>query len=365
MSNNIFGHIFKARSLAYGTDEAKELQEFRNIINEEIDNEDKCTNPKFIMFKVTNKCNSGCVYCGYSSKNRHKTDANPCDALDKIKYEDFERIIDEASGIGVYSIAYNGGEPLLNKDIEKIIAYSNQKKVLPILMTNGLLLPHKWDELGAAGLKYIMISFDSLNPDVFELQRGVSMSKTMDGIKAALKMRGKYGDMVIHITSIITKHNVNEMRELSEFCKKHNIWLEVCTYHHISLDEDVLSVDDEKACTSAVSQLIAYKNNGYPVSTSDEYLRHIFDFCINKKKKPDDYRCMVGYTTLSVDGYLNARPCWDTSFDILGTLKTQSIKEIWCGDKMKHYRHKMYSGQCDGCWNMCNEITALINEAEQ
>ena len=37
MSNNIFGHIFKARSLAYGTDEAKELQEFRNIINEEID----------------------------------------------------------------------------------------------------------------------------------------------------------------------------------------------------------------------------------------------------------------------------------------------------------------------------------------
>lgn len=177
MSDNIFGHIFKARSLAYKTDEYGELQEFKRRVKQEIDGSAECINPKFIMFKVTNKCNSGCVYCGYSAKNRHSNDKCINDEVDKIQFEDFKRIIDEASEIGVYSIAYNGGEPLLHNDIEKIIAYSNEKKVLPILMTNGLLLPQKWDSLGAAGLKYIMISFDSLDSEVFKLQRGVSLQK--------------------------------------------------------------------------------------------------------------------------------------------------------------------------------------------
>lgn len=362
MSDNIFGHIFRARSLAYKTDEYGELQEFKKRVKQEIDGLNDCINPKFIMFKVTNKCNSGCVYCGYSAKNRHSSDNCMSEEQDKIQFEDFKRIIDEASEMGVYSIAYNGGEPLLHNDIEKIIAYSNEKKVLPILMTNGLLLPQKWDSLGAAGLKYIMISFDSLDPDVFKLQRGVSLQKTMEGINAALKMREKYGDMVIHITAIITKHNIEEMCVLADYCKQNNIWLEVCTYHHMTADDDVLSVDNEVICREAVGQLVAYKEQGYPISTSIEYLKHISDFCINKKKKPDNYNCVVGFTTLQVDGYLNARPCWDTSFSILGNLKTNSIKEIWSSAQMDDYRKKMIEGRCDGCWNMCNEVTALINE---
>lgn len=362
MSDNIFGHIFKARSYAFNTDEHRELNEFRDRINREIAGAVACTNPKFIMFKVTNKCNSWCVYCGYSAKNRHSCDVHLHEEEDKITYEDFQRIIDEASEIGVYSIAYNGGEPLLHNDIEKIVAYSNKMKVLPILMTNGLLLPQKWDALGAAGLKYIMISFDSLNSDVFKLQRGVSLQKTLDGINAALKMREKYGDMVIHITAIITKHNIGEMCVLAEFCKQNNIWLEVCTYHHMTSEPDVLSVDNEVLCREAVAKLIEYKGQGYPISTSNEYLNHIVDFCINKKKKPDGYGCVVGYTTLQVDGYLNTRPCWDSSFQVLGDLKTNGIVDVWCSNQMKKYRQRMIKGHCDGCWNMCNEVTALVNE---
>lgn len=362
MNDNIFGHIFKARSLAYKTDAQGELQEFRTRIKSEINGLSECANPKFIMFKVTNKCNSRCVYCGYSAKNRHSCKAYLNEGKDRIHYEDFKRIIDEASESGVYSIAYNGGEPLLHNDIERIIAYSNEKQVLPILMTNGLLLPQKWDLLGAAGLKYIMISFDSLNPDVFKLHRGVSLQKTMNGIEAALKMREKYGDMMIHITSIITKHNIEEMCVLADYCKKNNIWLEVCTYHHTTSEDDVLSVDNEMVCKVAVEKLIEYKKQGYPISTSTEYLNHIFDFCINQKKKPDNYNCLVGYTTLQVDGYLNARPCWDTSFSILGNLQRSSIKEVWWSSQMIDYRKKMIDGCCNGCWNMCNEVTALINE---
>ena len=95
MSDNIFGHIFKARSLAYKTDEYGELQEFKKRVKQEIDGLNECINPKFIMFKVTNKCNSGCVYCGYSAKNRHSSDNCMSEEKDKIQFEDFKRIIDD------------------------------------------------------------------------------------------------------------------------------------------------------------------------------------------------------------------------------------------------------------------------------
>ena len=362
MSDNIFGHIFKARSLAFQTDEQGETEAFKRRVWQEIEGNITCSHPKFIMFKATNKCNSRCVYCDYSVKNRYSNGFHEKNGKNRIEYEDFTRIIDESGELGIYAIAFNGGEPLLHKDIVRIIAYSNGRKVLPILMTNGLLLPAKWESLGEAGLKYIMISLDSLNEDVFMAHRGVSLKKTMDGVNAAIKMREKYGWIVIHLTAVLTKHNIGEMVLLAEFCKKNDIWLEVCAYHHTSSDVDVLSVNDEKKCKEAIKQLLLYKEQGYPISTSIEYLEHIYDFFINKKKKPDRYQCMVGYTTLQIDGHLNARPCWSSTFRMLGNLKASSIKEIWCSEEMKRYRKMMLRGYCSGCWNMCNEVTALVNE---
>lgn len=362
MSDNIFGHIFKARSLAFKTEESRELRTFRENIIQEIEGTIECKYPKFIMFKITNKCNSGCVYCGFSAENRHSCDPKSVKGNDRIQYEEIKHIIDEASENGVYAIAYNGGEPLLHKDIEKIILYSNEKKVLPILMTNGLLLSQKWDDLGAAGLKYIMISLDSLDSEVFKMHRGVSLERTMQGINAALKMREKYGDMIIHITAVITKYNIGELCVLADYCKQNDIWLEICTYHHGGKTKDILSVDNEKVCRDAIERLIEYKNQGYPISTSINYINHIYDFCINKKKKPDNYSCKVGYTTMSIDGYLDARPCWNTSFSILGNLRTTSIGNLWSNEQMDDYRQMMLAGKCDGCWNMCNEVSALIDE---
>ena len=59
-------------------------------------------------------------------------------------------------------------------------------------MTNGLLLPAMWDRLGSMGLKYIIISFDSLSKEIYEKQRGCSFEKALAGIDAAVKMMEKY-----------------------------------------------------------------------------------------------------------------------------------------------------------------------------
>ena len=130
----------------------------------------------------------------------------------------------------------------------------------------------------------------------------------------------------------------------------------------MTIEHNVLSVDNEVLCREAAAQFIECKGQGYPISTSNEYFNHIVDFCINKKKKTDGYSCVVGYTTLQVDGYLNARPCWYSSFQILGNLKSNGIIDIWCSKQMNEYRQRMIKGHWERYSNMCNEVAALINE---
>lgn len=361
MNNNIFSHIFKARKFNFSVDEEAELIKFKKDIVAEINCERPCSAPRFIMFKLTERCNSSCIYCGYSAKKRSSIYKPKKDLITLNKCQD---ILEQAGRLGVLGIAYNGGEPLLHESITEIIASTINNNISPILMTNGLLLPEKWDKIGKAGLKYVMISLDSLDEDVFRLHRGVSLERTLNGVEAAMKMREKYGDMIIHITAVITRYNISEISKLAEFSRKNDIWLEVCAYHHtIDADKpDLLSVTDKRLLCSEIETIKKLQREGTPISTSYEYIDHIESFFIEHKNKPDNYKCMGGYTTLQVDSKLDVRPCWESSFGVLGNLRDNTIAELWCGSQMQEYRKKMLAGQCSGCWNMCNEVTALLKE---
>ena len=134
------------------------------------------------MFKMTNKCNSDCEYCPHAISridNEIKND---------ISKEIILQTIHEAAELGVTAISVNGGEPLTRPDIYEIIQTIIDDGIVPVLMTNGLLLPSMWDKLGAIGLKYVIISFDSLIKEVYEKQRGCSFEKALEGIEAAVKM---------------------------------------------------------------------------------------------------------------------------------------------------------------------------------
>jgi len=359
VSNNIFAHIFSARALTFHEDAEARLRACREQVLREVRGEKPCDTLRFVMFKVTNKCNGGCIYCGYSRQNRQviaeaeKTISN----TDKIT-----DLLDSAAEMGALAIAYNGGEPLLRDDIDELITAAVQRGILPILMTNGLLLPAKWRTLGAAGLKYIMISLDSLDPDTCMYQRGVALETILEGVNAALRMREIHGDMMIHLTAVVTKHNARDIRRLAEFATENHIWLELYAYHHTNEGKDVLSIEDEAMCDELIKTIREMKAAHYMIATSDEYIYHLRDFFIHKQRMPENYRCMTGFTTLQVDSSLDVRPCWGSSFGVLGNAGKQSLKELWTCGRMEQYRKKMLAGRCGSCWNMCNEINALLNE---
>lgn len=357
MEGNMFAHIYQVRSDVFGTSYENEISKIRNEILTCIKNDDCPITPRFIMFKVMDRCNSGCIYCGYARQNHPDKDGCKSYILNTNELID---IFDQAAELGVDAIALNGGEPLLRNDIGVLTEALNKRRILPILMTNGVLLDSKWKELGVAGLKYIIISIDSLIPEHYEFQRGISYIAAMKGVQAALEMREKYGDVIIHLTAVLTRYNLEDILTLVDFCNANRIWLEISVYDTYGMTEDKLSVTDRIGLKRVVTKLKELKKEGSYISSSYEYLNHLEEFCLEHNRIPQKYSCYSGYGILLLDDLLNARTCWGSQVGDIGNIKNSSLSEVWNNSKMRHYRKKMLGGRCGGCWNLCIEFNSMI-----
>ena len=139
----------------------------------------------YLRVSVTDRCNLRCVYCmpekGVKSL-RHE---------DILRFEDTLKIVKAATTLGINKIRYTGGEPLVMKDIDKLI-YETSK--LPgiediSITTNGILLSDMAADLKKAGLKRVNISLDTLNSDKFRsITRIGNLDKVMESIYKCLSL---------------------------------------------------------------------------------------------------------------------------------------------------------------------------------
>ena len=105
-----------------------------------------------------------------------------------LTFEEIARFVRVAARLGVDKIRLTGGEPLMRRDLDKLVA---MLAVIPGikdigLTTNGLLLTQHACRLYDAGLRRINISLDTLNPETFrQLTRREGLDKVLEGIFAA------------------------------------------------------------------------------------------------------------------------------------------------------------------------------------
>jgi len=110
---------------------------------------------------------------------------------DILRFEDTLKIIKAATSLGINKIRYTGGEPLVMKDIDKLI-YETSK--LPgiddiAITTNGILLSDMAVDLKKAGLKRVNISLDTLNKEKFKnITRVGNLDKVMESIDKCLTL---------------------------------------------------------------------------------------------------------------------------------------------------------------------------------
>jgi cyclic pyranopterin phosphate synthase len=134
-----------------------------------------------LRISVTDRCNIRCVYCMPES-----VEFLPRKSL--LSFEEIERFVRVAAGLGINKVRLTGGEPLVRRDlpvlVEKLVGIEGIHDVG--LTTNGILLAPVARALWDAGLRRINISLDTMDPARFErLTRRTGFEQVIEGIHAA------------------------------------------------------------------------------------------------------------------------------------------------------------------------------------
>ena len=113
------------------------------------------SHPLLVHIIPIRRCNIDCGYC-----NEYDKISQP------VPTETMLARIDDLARLGTSVTSFSGGEPLLHPDLDRLIGRIRSHGMMAGLITNGYLLsPKRIEALNRAGLDYLQISIDNVEPD--------------------------------------------------------------------------------------------------------------------------------------------------------------------------------------------------------
>ncbi len=192
-----------------------------------------------LRIALTPRCNLNCIYC------HHEGEANPSG---EISDEMVASVARAAAQLGVRSLKFTGGEPLLRPGLAKLIARMPQDLDLS-LTTNGIFLAELAEPLAKAGLDRVNVSLDSLRPEVYQAITGCrkdDLKKVLAGIDAAQAA----GLEPIKLNVVVLKENEAEIGDLIDFSRDRGLILQLIQLmdlHHSGISGDIDAIEKDLA----------------------------------------------------------------------------------------------------------------------
>ena len=132
------------------------------------------------------RCNLACTYC------------NEFDDFSKpVPVDDMYRRVDKLGALGTSVVTISGGEPLLHPELDDIIRRIRANDMVAGLITNGYqLVAERIERLNRAGLEWLQISIDNVNPD--EVSK-----KSLKVLDKKLQLLAEHADFHVNINSVV------------------------------------------------------------------------------------------------------------------------------------------------------------------
>src|SRR5438874_5316269 len=132
------------------------------------------------------RCNLACKYC-----NEYDDFSKP------VPTEVMFQRVDKLAALGTSVVTISGGEPLLHPELDQIIGRIRQHGIVSGMITNGyLLVPERIERLNRAGLEWLQISIDNVNPD--EVSK-----KSLKVLDKKLQMLSEFAEFHVNINSVV------------------------------------------------------------------------------------------------------------------------------------------------------------------
>ncbi|GBD03183.1 Coenzyme PQQ synthesis protein E [bacterium HR19] len=213
--------------------------------------------PTRIYVDPTNICNLKCPLCPTGRKEFGRKPGY-------MKFDDFKKLIDE---IGKYLFQvdfYFWGEPLLNKEIFKMVNYAHQNKIRTRISTN-FNFDIEPEKIVESGLDELIVSLDGASDKTYSKYRvGGSFEKVISNIRKLQECKGKMGRANPRITwqFLVFAHNEHEIDKAKKMAKELGVRLRILPIR-AGLGYDIILDHKENRFKSWSSKKISrYKENG-------------------------------------------------------------------------------------------------------
>ena len=182
---------------------------------------------KDLRVSVTPRCNFRCSYCDPLGMGHH-------DPIGTVTVQDVANVVTAAAALGMESVRFTGGEPLLRKELPEMIHHAKHVAKLPdvAITTNASLLRRRLPELLDAGLDRVNISLDAVNADVFrKATQGGSIKQVWEGIEAVMEA----GLHPVKLNAVVMRGvNDGEILGLAELSRDQPIHMRYIEYMHLN-----------------------------------------------------------------------------------------------------------------------------------
>jgi PqqA peptide cyclase len=161
--------------------------------------------PYTLVAELSYRCPLHCPYC-----------SNPVDIggdryRDELQTEDWARAFREARRLGVVQLALTGGEPMLRRDLDELVAAARALGLYSTLVTAGTLLTReRCEQLKEAGLDHVQVSIQSPDPDENDRIAG---NRSFDKKIAAARSARELG-LPLTINCVLHRQNLDRVEEI-------------------------------------------------------------------------------------------------------------------------------------------------------
>lgn len=181
-----------------------------------------------LRISVTDRCNFRCRYCMPAEVFGPGYAFLPKDEL--LSFEEIERLVRVLAPLGIGKIRLTGGEPLLRRGLEDLIAMlASIQGIDDIAMTtNGILLGHHAEALALAGLNRVTVSLDAIDSEIFAKMNGTGakVERVLSGIEAA-----KVFGLPVKVNAVIQRGvNESQILPLARWAKTADVDLRYIEY---------------------------------------------------------------------------------------------------------------------------------------
>lgn len=304
--------------------------------------------PDAAWLNPTDNCNMRCIMCNQWRETK----------TNELTTAEWKGVIDQLAGIGIKKVGFNGGEPLLCKDLPEILAHVRSRGMTSALITSGFLLDDaKLEALLKAGLSHITMSIDGVEAE-YEKIRGREWAR----VEASAERLGKAyreGRIDANIGFVIMKQTLEHLPGVQSLCERVGLPLTFSlvdsTPFFFKIDVNKRTAENTNWCgpedrprLRKIQKALTEMKAKDPASVIGTWanIAYIADYFA------DPLHADIPCTVSQVRVMINSRGelyggCW--SMGGFGSLREKPLKELMASRKFLDAHKAMFRKKCPGC----------------